>query len=50
MIVFANRKDQVKRLYDKLNRQYKVVILSGDVIKPNARSIWHNFVKAMPIF
>ena len=33
MIVFANRKDQVKRLYDKLNRQYKVVILSGDVIQ-----------------
>ncbi len=33
IIVFANRKDQVKRLYDKLNRQYKVVILSGDVIQ-----------------
>ncbi|MFW2178330.1 MULTISPECIES: DEAD/DEAH box helicase [unclassified Moraxella] len=33
IIVFANRKDQVKRLYDKLNRQHKVVILSGDVIQ-----------------
>lgn len=33
VIVFANRKDQVKRLYDKLSRQYKVVILSGDVIQ-----------------
>ena len=33
IIIFANRKDQVKRLYDKLNRLYQVVILSGDVIQ-----------------
>lgn len=33
VIVFANRKDQVKRLYDRLNRQHQVVILSGDVVQ-----------------
>lgn len=30
-IVFANRKDQVKRLYDNLRRHYSVSMLSGDV-------------------
>ena len=30
-IIFANRKDQVKRLYDYLRRHYKVTMLSGDV-------------------
>lgn len=30
-IVFANRKDQVKRLYDHLRRHHKVTMLSGDV-------------------
>ena len=30
-IVFANRKDQVKRLYDNLRRQFEVTMLSGDV-------------------
>lgn len=31
MIIFANRKDQVKKLYDKLHNDYAVVILSGDI-------------------
>ncbi|MFL1732132.1 DEAD/DEAH box helicase [Moraxella oculi] len=30
-IIFANRKDQVKRLYDNLRRQFEVSMLSGDV-------------------
>ncbi|WP_114800923.1 DEAD/DEAH box helicase [Moraxella canis] len=30
-IVFANRKDQVKRLYDHLRRHHEVTMLSGDV-------------------
>lgn len=30
-IIFANRKDQVKRLYDYLRRHHKVTMLSGDV-------------------
>ncbi|ELA08701.1 DEAD/DEAH box helicase [Moraxella macacae 0408225] len=33
LIIFANRKDQVHRLYEKLSRQYNVVVLSGDVIQ-----------------
>jgi ATP-dependent RNA helicase RhlB len=33
LIIFANRKDQVKRLYDKLRSRYEVVMLSGDVIQ-----------------
>jgi len=31
VIVFANRKDQVKRLYTKLSADHNVVMLSGDV-------------------
>ncbi|OOS25399.1 ATP-dependent RNA helicase RhlB [Moraxella porci DSM 25326] len=31
VIVFANRKDQVKRLYDNLRRHHEVTMLSGDV-------------------
>ncbi|STZ14395.1 ATP-dependent RNA helicase rhlB [Moraxella caviae] len=30
-IVFANRKDQVKRLYDNLRRHHDITMLSGDV-------------------
>ena len=33
VIVFANRKDQVKRLYHKLRQAHKIVMLSGDVIQ-----------------
>ena len=33
VIIFANRKDQVKRLYHKLRQAHKVVMLSGDVIQ-----------------
>lgn len=31
VIVFANRKDQVKRLYNRLGAEHNVVMLSGDV-------------------
>ncbi|PNK61542.1 DEAD/DEAH box helicase [Psychrobacter sp. FDAARGOS_221] len=31
VIVFANRKDQVKRLYNRLGSEFNVVMLSGDV-------------------
>lgn len=31
VIVFANRKDQVRRIYNRLGADYKVVMLSGDV-------------------
>lgn len=30
-IIFANRKDQVKRLYDNLRKHHQVTMLSGDV-------------------
>lgn len=30
-IIFANRKDQVKRLYDNLRRHHEITMLSGDV-------------------
>lgn len=33
IIIFANRKDQVRRLYEKLQRQYKTVTLSGDIVQ-----------------
>lgn len=33
LIIFANRKDQVKKLYDRLSKNYKVVILSGDIVQ-----------------
>lgn len=33
VIIFANRKDQVKRLYDSLKSQHSIVMLSGDVIQ-----------------
>lgn len=33
VIIFANRKDQVRRLYDKLQKRYRVVTLSGDVVQ-----------------
>ncbi len=32
-IIFANRKDQVKRLHDHLAKRYEVVMLSGDVVQ-----------------
>lgn len=33
IIIFANRKDQVRRLYEKLQRRYKTVTLSGDIVQ-----------------
>ncbi len=33
IIVFANRKDQVRRLYEKLQKKYRVVTLSGDIVQ-----------------
>ena len=32
-IIFANRKDQVKKLYDALSRSHKVSMMSGDVVQ-----------------
>ncbi|MFB6349429.1 DEAD/DEAH box helicase [Moraxella marmotae] len=33
VIIFANRKDQVKRLYDNLRRHHEITMLSGDVVQ-----------------
>ncbi len=33
IIIFANRKDQVKKLYDKLKQNHQVVTLSGDIMQ-----------------
>lgn len=33
IIIFANRKDQVRRVYEKLKQKYNVVTLSGDIIQ-----------------
>lgn len=33
IIIFANRKDQVRRLFEKLSKKYDVVTLSGDIIQ-----------------
>lgn len=33
IIIFANRKDQVRRLYEKLQPHYKTVTLSGDIVQ-----------------
>ncbi|WP_169391499.1 MULTISPECIES: DEAD/DEAH box helicase [Psychrobacter] len=43
MIVFANRKDQVKRLYDKLRQNHHVVMLSGDVIQQKREKYLQRF-------
>lgn len=43
MIVFANRKDQVKRLYQKLNHNHEVVMLSGDVIQQKREKYLQRF-------
>lgn len=43
MIVFANRKDQVKRLYQKLRHSHSVVMLSGDVIQQKRESYLQRF-------
>ncbi|MDO5651944.1 MAG: DEAD/DEAH box helicase [Moraxella sp.] len=32
-IIFANRKDQVRRLYDNLRRHYDVTMMSGDIVQ-----------------
>ncbi len=44
VMIFANRRDQVRKLYDDLKRDgYKVVMLSGEIAQDktfeNARSI-----------
>lgn len=43
VIVFANRKDQVKRLYDALKPRYSVVMLSGDVIQQKREQYLQKF-------
>jgi ATP-dependent RNA helicase RhlB len=43
VIVFANRKDQVKRLYHKLRQTHKTVMLSGDVIQQKREKYLQRF-------
>ena len=43
VIVFANRKDQVKRLYHKLRQGNRVVMLSGDVIQQKREKYLQRF-------
>lgn len=43
VIVFANRKDQVKRLYQKLRQAHKVVMLSGDIIQQKREKYLQRF-------
>lgn len=43
VIVFANRKDQVKRLYHKLRQAHKIVMLSGDVIQQKREKYLQRF-------
>ena len=43
VIIFANRKDQVKRLYHKLRQAHKVVMLSGDVIQQKREKYLQRF-------
>lgn len=33
IIIFANRKDQVRRLYERLKAKHHIVILSGDIVQ-----------------
>lgn len=42
-IIFANRKDQVKRLYDNLRRHTDVTMLSGDVSQPKRERYLQRF-------
>ncbi|MCC3308223.1 DEAD/DEAH box helicase [Psychrobacter sanguinis] len=43
VIVFANRKDQVKRLYNRLSAEHNVVMLSGDVDQSKRERYLDNF-------
>lgn len=43
VIIFANRKDQVKRLYHKLRQDHNVVMLSGDVIQQKREKYLQRF-------
>ena len=43
VIIFANRKDQVKRLYHKLRQGHKIVMLSGDVIQQKREKYLQRF-------
>ncbi len=43
VIIFANRKDQVKRLYHKLRQAHKIVMLSGDVIQEKREKYLQRF-------
>lgn len=43
VIIFANRKDQVKRLYHKLRQAHKIVMLSGDVIQQKREKYLQRF-------
>ncbi|WP_227431000.1 DEAD/DEAH box helicase [Psychrobacter sp. I-STPA6b] len=43
VIIFANRKDQVKRLYHKLRSHFKTVMLSGDVAQSQREKYLERF-------
>ena len=43
VIIFANRKDQVKRLYHKLRQDHNIVMLSGDVIQQKREKYLQRF-------
>ncbi len=43
VIIFVNRKDQVKRLYHKLRQAHKIVMLSGDVIQQKREKYLQRF-------
>lgn len=43
IIIFANRKTWVKKLYDKLSQHYPVAMLSGDVHQQKREQFLHDF-------
>lgn len=43
VIVFANRKDQVRRLYHKLRADHDIVMLSGDVVQQKREKYLQRF-------
>lgn len=42
-IIFANRRDQVRQLFEKLQKSYKVAMLSGDVVQAKRERYLQDF-------
>lgn len=42
-IIFANRKDQVRKLFEKLQKEYTVAMLSGDVVQARREKYLQDF-------